>query len=115
MATEKMTGSIYYWNEEKQFGFIEQRIPSGAGFILKQFYLHKSRIEFTTCDVIKAGCFARFSVSNRALRFPADKPFAETVEIYSSEDEADILLAVEDLKTRQAAKEINDALKGDKQ
>lgn len=97
-----MTGRIGYFNNVRQYGFIETQVaaPEG-GYWVKRFFLAPAQIQFCGTKEISSGCFVEFEQSTRPPRNPEkDLPFAANVYIYRDEQQA------KEIKTLMAPKGI---------
>jgi hypothetical protein len=70
-------GVIIYWSDQKSFGFAQVRV----GSILKNFFIHQSRIVVQEPERIEKGCPCLFDVSTVPPKKPNDAPFAMNVVI----------------------------------
>jgi len=87
---DKKLAILTYWNSTKKFGFAETRQPvTGGGNLVQQYYIHRSQIVFSVPDEPRVGCVVRFTVSPKPPRLSTDKPFAENIEVFETQEQVD--------------------------
>lgn len=82
-----MVGKVIYYNPKKHFGIVEVKSYIEVGYRFDRYYLHASRIKFTTFDPPIAGLIARFDVWNKPKRQPSEYPCAVDAELFGSIEE----------------------------
>jgi hypothetical protein len=88
--------SFYDPNPKNPFGFIAEKIPSGAGFIINKYFFHASRIIQSEIDEtdIQKGCPVTFELSDRPPKPGRDRAavkihiFAKPVPVTAGIDDA---------------------------
>lgn len=76
-------GTIIFWNEKKNFGFISRR----TGNLIEKFFFHGTRVTLSEIDPaeIKAGNFVRFNISPLAPKREGDSRYAIDVQIFKQD------------------------------
>ena len=87
-------GKVVFWNEERLFGFLEERIPVlSGGFVCQKYYLNQRAICFQMSEKIKIGMVARFNSITFPRKRAGEVPVAVDVEIFDTTEQLETYAA----------------------
>ena len=81
-----LVGKLIYWAGNRNFGFVEVEIPERGGTRLDKYFLHRTRIGFTSAGEPQVGHFVRFDVGERLPGKPF--PLAVDAQIFETQAQA---------------------------